>query len=182
MLIDLVKRSRTFRRFDESVSVSMATLRELVALARFSPSAANRQPLKFKLYNDAADRETIFRSLAWAGALPRWGGPKEGERPMAYILILGDTEITSSFAVDEGIMAQSMMLGAADQGLGGIFPARLVRVELRNADGDHEHRGRGYDGHDRQYGLQEAADPSPVAPVSPAHEDGSGDGGDAAFP
>ena len=32
MLIDLVKRSRTFRRFDESVSVSMATLRELVAM------------------------------------------------------------------------------------------------------------------------------------------------------
>ncbi len=131
MLIDLVKRSRTFRRFDESVSVSMATLRELVALARFSPSAANRQPLKFKLYNDAADRETIFRSLAWAGALPRWGGPKEGERPMAYILILGDTEITSSFAVDEGIMAQSMMLGAADQGLGGCMLGAINRKQLR---------------------------------------------------
>ncbi|MGC9349029.1 MAG: nitroreductase family protein [Anaerolineae bacterium] len=128
---DLVKQSRSYRRFDESVPISMETLRELVKLARFSPSGANRQPLKFKLFNDAEDNARIFECLAWAGALPDWPGPGEGERPVAYIMLLGDTEISKNFGVDEGIMAQSMMLGAADKGFGGCMLGAINRKKLR---------------------------------------------------
>jgi len=131
MLRDIVLASRSYRRFDESVAVSMGTLRELVDLARLSPSGANRQPLKFKLFADAESCDKIFPCLAWAGALPKWPGPAEGERPMAYIMILGDTEVSKSFAVDEGIMAQSMMLGAAEKGLGGCMVGSINRKKLR---------------------------------------------------
>lgn len=131
MLKDIVLASRSYRRFDESVPVTMETLRELVELARFSPSAANRQPLKFKLFADAESREKIFPCLAWAGALPKWHGPAAGERPTAYIMILGDTEIGNNFAVDEGIMAQSMMLGAVEKGLGGCMLGAINRKKLR---------------------------------------------------
>lgn len=131
MLKDIVLANRSYRRFDESVSVSMQTLRELVELARLSPSAANRQPLKFKLFADAESCEKIFPCLAWAGALPKWRGPAEGERPMAYIMILGDTEISSNPAVDEGIVAQSMMLGAAEKGFGGCMLGAINRKKLR---------------------------------------------------
>lgn len=131
MLRDLVAKSRSYRRFDESVPVSLEVLRDLVELARLSPSAANLQPLKFKLFNAVADREKIFPWLAWAGALPDWPGPAEGERPTAYIMILGDTEVSKSFAVDQGIMAQSMMLGAADQGFGGCMLGAINRKKLR---------------------------------------------------
>jgi nitroreductase len=128
---DLVKESRSYRRFDESVTMSMSVLEELVSLARISPSGANRQPLKFKLFNDPDDNAAIFECLAWAGALPDWDGPAEGERPVAYIMILGDTEISKSFAVDEGIMAQSMMLGAAEKGFGGCMLGAINRKKLR---------------------------------------------------
>jgi nitroreductase len=131
MLKDLILRSRSYRRFDESVPVPMSMLRELVELARFSPSGANRQPLKFKLYNEEADRERIFPCLAWAGALRDWPGPAQGERPMAYVMILGDTEISKNFATDEGIMAQSMMLGAAESGFGGCMLGAINRKRLR---------------------------------------------------
>jgi nitroreductase len=131
MLKDLIAKSRSYRRFDENVPLSMETLRELVALARICPSAANRQPIKFKLVNDAETNAGIFSCLAWAGYLQDWGGPAEGERPTAYILILGDTQINKSAEVDEGIMAQSMMLGAVEQGFGGCMLGAINRPKLR---------------------------------------------------
>jgi hypothetical protein len=62
--------------------------------------------------------------------LKAWGGPKEGERPTAYIIILGDTDIKRNFGVDYGIAAQSIMLGAAEQGLGGCMIASVQREVL----------------------------------------------------
>jgi nitroreductase len=139
MLKDLIAKSRSYRRFDESVPVSMETLKDLVELARLSPSAANRQPLKFRLANDAETNAGIFSCLAWAGYLQGWGGPIEGERPAAYIVILGDTQISKSAEVDEGIMAQSMMLGAVEQGFGGCMLGAINRPKLRQVLSIPEH-------------------------------------------
>ena len=141
MLKDLIMKSRSYRRFDETVAVPMETLRELVELARICPSAANRQPLKFKLVNDAETNASIFECLAWAGYLTDWGGPQEGERPTAYIFLLGDTQIAQGFEVDEGIMAQSMMLGAVEKGFGGCMLGAINRVKLRELLDIPEHLG-----------------------------------------
>ena len=46
MLKDLIKRNRSYRRFDESKKINQEELLELIELARLSPSASNRQPLK----------------------------------------------------------------------------------------------------------------------------------------
>jgi len=61
MLKDLIAKSRSYRRFDQNVPVPMETLRELVGLARLSPSASNKQPLKFRLVNDAKTCEQVAR-------------------------------------------------------------------------------------------------------------------------
>jgi nitroreductase len=45
----------------------------------------------------------------------------EGERPRAYILIVGDPTIKESFGVDHGIAGQSNLLGAVEAGLGGCM-------------------------------------------------------------
>ena len=60
-----------------------------------------------------------------------WSGPAEGERPSAYIVILGDTEIRKSFGCDHGIAAQSIMLGATERGLGGCMIGSIKRDALR---------------------------------------------------
>jgi len=105
MLKDLVLKNRSYRRFDEKFIIKIATLRELVDLARLSASGANRQPLKYILSTDAKKNALIFPCLTWAVQLKGWGGPVEGERPSAYIIILGDTEIAPSFGCDHGIAA-----------------------------------------------------------------------------
>ncbi|MGC9358390.1 MAG: nitroreductase family protein [Anaerolineae bacterium] len=135
MLKDLVTRSRSYRRFDEAVTITETTLRDLVDLARLSPSGANRQPLKYVLSAEPGRNARIFPCLGWAGYLKDWSGPEEGERPTAYIVIVGDTEIHDSFGVDHGIAAQSMMLGAAEKGLGGCIIASVDREQLREVLG-----------------------------------------------
>ncbi len=131
MLKDLIAKNRSYRRFYQEVPVGEETLRELVDLARLSPSAANRQPLKYLLSNKPETNSKIFPCLAWAGYLPEWPGPDEGERPAAYLVMLGDTRITDNYLCDHGIAAQSILLGAVEKGLGGCIIGAVNREKLR---------------------------------------------------
>jgi len=135
MLGDLIRKNRSYRRFYQDTPVSIETLRALVDLARLSASAGNRQPLKYILSCSAEMNARIFPHTRWAGYLKDWGGPAEGERPAAYIVILGDTEISKDFGCDHGIAAQSIMLGAVERGLGGCMIGALDRDGLRQALG-----------------------------------------------
>ncbi len=132
MLKDLIKRNRSYRRFDESKKINQEELLELIELARLSPSAANRQPLKYFLSYSEDNNKLIFSTLAWAGYLKDWGGPAQGERPTAYIVILGDKNITDNFGVDFGIAMQSMLLGANEKGMGGCIIGSVAKDELRD--------------------------------------------------
>ncbi len=130
-LKDLVSNTRSRRRFDESKKVELMTLESLIDLARLSASGANRQPLKYLIYNTPEGCNKIFPYLAWAGYLTEWPGPEKGERPTAYILILGDKSVTDIFGIDHGIAAQSIMLGATEAGIGGCMIQSIKREELR---------------------------------------------------
>lgn len=135
MLRDLVLKNRSYRRFHQEITIERETLRELVDLARLSASALNLQPLKYILSCDPQTNGKIFPHLGWAGYLKDWPGPDEGERPSAYIIILGDTHISRSFGCDHGIAAQSILLGATEKGLGGCMIATVNRQELSKAIG-----------------------------------------------
>jgi len=133
ILKELVTKSRSYRRFYEDVAIDRQTLRELVDLARLSPSAANRQPLRYILSSDAEKNALIFPNLSWAGYLKDWPGPAEGERPAGYIVILADTQVASQIDCDHGIAAQSILLGAVERGLGGCILGALDREGLRRS-------------------------------------------------
>lgn len=138
---DLIRKNRSIRRFHQEVAIDLETLRELVDLARLSASGANRQPLKYVLSCEPEKNALIFPQLVWAGYLADWPGPEEGERPSAYIIILGDTEIHPSPGVDHGIAAQSILLGATEKGLGGCIIATIQRETVREAlDIDPRHK------------------------------------------
>jgi nitroreductase len=129
---ELVAKNRTYRRFDESFRIDYKTLEQLIGFARLSASGANKQPLKYILFNTPEDCVRIFPYTAWAGYLKEWPGPEPGQRPSAYIIILGDTSISDSFGVDHGIAAQSIMLGATEWGLGGCMIGSIKRDGLRS--------------------------------------------------
>ena len=128
---ELVARTRSYRRFDQTVNIPREILDSWAALARLVPSSANHQALKFLLINDPELNARVFKSISFAGYLKEWGGPKEGEKPTAYVVILGDTTINQNFDLDAGIAAQTIMLAANEDGFGGVMMGAIKRESLR---------------------------------------------------
>lgn len=128
-LKQLLTANRSYRRFRQEKRIAPGTLRELVSLARLVPSGRNLQPLKFVTVHAPDECESVFPCLAWAGYL-KDGAPKAGERPSAYIVICNDRRLTAESKRDQGIVAQTLMLGSAERGLGGCIIAAIRKEEL----------------------------------------------------
>ncbi len=129
-ILDLIKKSRSYRRFYQDVKIKREELELMVEAARFSPSSRNIQPLKFYISNDGELNGQIFTTLAWAGYLTDWDGPEAGEQPSGYIVIIHDKSISESYSCDNGIFAQSILLQATELGYGGCIIASVKRAEL----------------------------------------------------
>ncbi len=128
MIKDMVVRTRTYRRFHHEIAVPLDTLKELVDIARFSSYGVNLQALKYILCNDSAKNALIYECVDLGGR--RFS---EEDRPPAYILVLGDTTITSNFGCNHGIAVQNIMLGATEMGLGGCIMGNVQRARLIEA-------------------------------------------------
>jgi nitroreductase len=127
----LVSKNRSTRRFNAKSSVSLEILHDLVDLARLSPSAGNLQPLKYILVNQPGKNTELFSCLKWAAYLRDWDGPPKCEQPAAYIIMLVDTGISPHCEQDQGIAAQSIMLGAAEKEIAGCIIGSINRKRLR---------------------------------------------------
>lgn len=137
MLKNLVRQTRTVRRFQEAKPLPPEMLHDLVDLARLGGSARNAQALKYMIVTGDIQRQDLFPLLAWAGYLPHWPGPAAGERPPAYILCLLDSRLQkgpiTEAHFDLGIATQNLLLGAAEQGIfgcriGAFVPARVQQL------------------------------------------------------
>jgi nitroreductase len=133
MMQEIVRKSRSYRRFQEARAVEGQTLSGLIELARLIPSAGNKQPLKYILSYTPEKNGTIFPTLGWAAYLKDWPGPAEGERPSAYVVIVGDNEISESVPWDYPIASQTIALGAAELGLGTCIIASVNKERLAQA-------------------------------------------------
>ncbi len=129
---DLVKKSRSYRRFHEDRRIARETLTGLVDTARFCPCSRNRQPLRYIVTTSPEKTAKIRSYLSFALDLPAWGGPVEGEQPVAYITIVTEEKCTPFTAYDIGIAAQTMMLAAAEQGIGGCMFGSIQKERLRS--------------------------------------------------
>lgn len=139
MFRDLVLANRSYRRFLESEPIDEQTLRELVDLARCTAAGANLQSLKYILSWTPERNAIIYQTLGWAGYLTEWPGPAEGERPSAYVVVLGDTSVSKNHFCDHGIASQTILLGAVEKGLGGCMFGSIDRDKLRKHLSIEEH-------------------------------------------
>lgn len=127
---EMVRKNRSYRRFDQSKPVTAQTLHELAGLTRYCASATNMQPLRYALVADPAKCAEVFECLAWAGYLTDWPGPAEGERPTGYVVMLCEGKSGPWTRADMGIAAQTILLGAVEKGLGGCMLGALKREPL----------------------------------------------------
>lgn len=131
LLKDLLLKNRSYRRFDQDRRLTEEELKQFVGLTRWCASGRNAQPLKYMLITDKEQCAGVFPHLAWAGYLTDWEGPQEGERPAAYLIQLLDTRILENCLCDDGIQAQTIMLGAVEKGYGGCIIKAFKNEALR---------------------------------------------------
>ncbi|MBO7633220.1 MAG: nitroreductase family protein, partial [Lachnospiraceae bacterium] len=124
MIKDLVRKNRSYRGYDESRKITEDELKELVDTARVAGSAANLQPLKYRLVCSESEVAKLNGITRWGKMLKDIELPHTGKYPTAYIVICVDTEITKApenANTDIGIAAQTIRLAAVEQGLGGCM-------------------------------------------------------------
>ncbi len=124
MLKDLILSNRSYRGFDESYKFTREQMEDFIDMARQCPSAANIQPLAYYIAYEQDRVEQILSCTKWGAALPELNLPREGHHPTAFIVICQDTSVSgnlNSSKVDIGIAAQSILLLAAEQKLGGLM-------------------------------------------------------------
>ena len=129
MLLDLVKRARSFRRYDPAKPVSTDDLKEFVEAARLTPSAGNLQRLRYLAVTEKSEILTLTKEVKWAGYLTDWDGPSDGEAPAAYLILLSP-ESTGVSQIDVGIAAETILLAAAEKGVGGCMILNFPREAL----------------------------------------------------
>lgn len=135
-MLEIISKTRSYRRFDQNRAIPEATLESLVNLARLGGSARNCQPWQYSVISDRSRCAEIFPYIGWAGYLSDWKGPVEGERPTAYILCLLNrdwligSEKEAQF--DLGVASQNLLLGAMQEDIGGCrigaFSPKVVEL------------------------------------------------------
>ena len=138
MLKDLVLKNRSYRGYDRSCRFTREQLEAYVDCARFCPSSVNKQPLRYYL---AWEEETVSRIQAetrWARALQPTVLPRPGKEPTAFIVICQDETLDPNlnrYMKDVGIVAQTMLLAAVEEGFGGCMIGNFTAGSLQRTLG-----------------------------------------------
>lgn len=138
MVSDLVKKSRSYRSFDSSVKVTREQLMRWADTARLTPSTTNLQAIKLKLVDEPDLVESMVEHTTLAAALRPLVLPPEGHHPTAFIVVCIDTSIAKNptpFLKDVGITAQTILLCAAEEGLGGCMVGNFQPQEIQKVLG-----------------------------------------------
>lgn len=136
MLIDLLKKNRSYRGYDDSFSIDRSMLKELIDCTRYTASSVNIQPLKYFAASEPETVALIQPLTHWAGKLKELHLPREGHRPTAFIVICQDMSVSDSptmFQRDIGIAAQTILLAATEKGLGGCMIGSFEKNALKKA-------------------------------------------------
>ena len=120
---------RTIRKF-KNTPIDSSLLTKYINNARLAPSAANLQPLKYIVVKSADICQKLFPLLKWAGYLGGTYTPNEDERPTAYIVVCGDTDIRQSgYDKDVGAATENIILSALEDGIGACWIDSVDREE-----------------------------------------------------
>ncbi len=131
MLKDLVVKNRSYRGYDGNFAISREQIEEFLEIARFAASSRNSQPLKYYISCTPERNAEILALTKWAALLPNENLPHPGHAPTAYVVICQDVDLFQRIlSVDVGLTAQTILLAAVEQGLGGCMIGAFNKPEI----------------------------------------------------
>ncbi len=126
---ELIEKTRSYRRFDNTAPLSRETLLELLDTARLTPSGANLQSIRFLPVTERAEVDFVTEHARWAAYLTDWQGPSKDEAPTAWVLLLSPSEAPCP-EIDLGITAQTILISASALGYGGCMFLSIDRSAI----------------------------------------------------
>lgn len=129
-IMELMKTRRTYRRFTQD-PVPQEVLDDILLTTRYTSSAANKQPLRFIVINEPEKVNEVFQYTTWAGQLPKeLGWPKDNEKPVLFIAVIENPEISPWCDTDAGMAIANMTLTAWSHGVGSCIIGACNKVKL----------------------------------------------------
>lgn len=119
-LIGFLLGRRSIRRFRKEL-VPMELVKSVLDVARFAPSAGNRQPWVFIVVTDPEIKSKLVK-------IHRWAYPLE-EAPLGIVVACNKDVSPDSYMVDCANAAMYIMLAAHALGLGTVWIQSLRNVE-----------------------------------------------------
>ena len=136
MILELAMKNRSFRGYDESYRFTKEELMELVNVTRFAASSVNRQPFAYYIAWEKDEVDKIQKLTKWARGLPDMTLPHPGMCPTGWVIVCHNTDWSPNverFRQDRGIVAQTLLLAAAEKGLGGCMIGNYVADDVKAA-------------------------------------------------
>lgn len=128
---DAIVTRRTIRKFLQK-PIDREVLLKLLNAARLAPSAMNLQPCEYILVTDKALLDEVFSTVKWATYITPRGTPKEGERPVAYIVVLINTKKRAEGGeVDCAAAVENLILAAWGKGIGACWMGSVDRARIK---------------------------------------------------
>ncbi len=118
MFFELLKKTRTYRRFDISKPITDTALNKIIESARYVASAGNLQRIRYVTVGKDHSPE-LFSHITLGGYLPKDKKPNEEVAPTAYAVLCTAADAPDiNLSIDIGIAAEAIALSAADMGIG----------------------------------------------------------------
>ncbi len=127
MCIDFLLTRRSIRKFEKK-DIPDSVVKKILDIARYAPSARNRQPWIFIVVKDPEAREKLSNIHKWAYPLR--------EAPVAIVVACNNVESRVSYQVDCANATMYIMLAAHALGLGTVWIQALRNPrEIREITG-----------------------------------------------
>ncbi len=128
---EAICKRRTVRRFKQD-PLPREVLDKLIDAARLAPSAANLQPSEYIAVTKPGLVDRVFSTLSWAGYIVPRGNPPEGEKPVAYIVVLTNKKKTMMSGVSDAAAAiENILLTAGEEGIGSCWLGSIKKEDLQ---------------------------------------------------
>lgn len=128
--MEFLKTRRTYRRFEQR-KIDRSIIDEMLLAATYASSAANLQPLSYIVVQSEAKVKEVFPLTYWARYLPdEQGKPKEEERPVLFVAVVQNRDISKKCDIDVGLAISNMTLAAWKHGVGSCIIGAFEQEKL----------------------------------------------------
>lgn len=122
----IIRTRRSVRRFKQ-IPVPLEILKQIVYDATLAPSAGNKQPWEFIIVTDDKIRSIVFDNIFWLASA---GKPPKEQQPQAYIIVLGNPQISKEYIYDCSAAIQNILLSAWGYGIGSCWIGSINREKI----------------------------------------------------